>query len=245
MITCTDFQKQLGMHCSQINKHGKQFLYISTPFQLSGSKPIDLFLLQSGDSFTLTDDGMTIAELMATGFDLTHKASWKGLSLLGLKHGFELEEDGAFVGHGKQATLTDLYRRGLMLAAGICEWERDKIDECDKDLTLYHEVEAILRHHREPRELKLNPTLELGNRSFSFDFDWGGTLIDAIKPNQQAVNARLRKSITLTKLLDDDAPPILYVIDDRSQPGKAREERAVLGGIAKTTLLSDLRLQAA
>ncbi len=53
------------------------------------------------------------------------------------------------------------------------------------------------------------------------------------------------KRITLTKLLDDDAPPILYVIDDRSQPDKAQEERAVLGGIAKTTPLSDLRLKAA
>jgi hypothetical protein len=243
MKNCQNFMSILGFYCNTIQRPDGEILYISTPFTLLGGKPIDIFIIERESKYIVTDDGFTMLELRESGFNLDKRTSWRGLSNLAVSFGFELSQEGAFFTYCNKAELRNSLKKFLHLASSICQWEVEKSSEDDKDFSLYFEVEALLKSHKDKRKLINYPSIIYGEKTFEFDFKWGEDYVDAIKPNQQAVNSRLRKSIQFHGY--DTESNIIYIIDDRENYEKAIEERSILGGVSQSILLSDLRKNAA
>lgn len=243
MKSCTDFMDLLGFHCDSITRRGHEVLYISTPFTLTSGKPFDFFILEDKTGYKITDDGFAMLELRQSGFELSKRTSWRSLANLAGELGFELGVDGAFFALCGTERLRETVTQALHLASGICQWEKEKSAEGDKDLSFYNEVEALLRRHREQREVVNHPVLVVDDKTFEFDFKWGEDFVDAIKPNQQSVNARLRKSIQFERLTS--MSNVIYIIDDRDSYQRAVEERSVLAEVGRAILLSDLESTAA
>ena len=125
----------------------------------------------------------------------------------------------------------------LLLCAEIHAWEKEHSSQGDMDFSLSDHIESILRKMDPDRELQHPVTVEVGRAILEFDFKWGDLFIDAIRPSNQAVNARLRKGILMQRIGEDSN--VLFIVDDRFNAEKARQELSVLGGVAPAIALTD------
>lgn len=216
---------------------GGMAAYISTPVVLPGGKPLDFYLIPRGELLEFTDDGMTLFALSALGYPLGDKRNWKGLENIGLKFGFRLSDSGAFEAVFPEQDLNLWSGRIIRLIASLAAWEEERYAEGDTDFSLTDEVAMILQAKDPARKLTRNASVRLGKADVSFDFLWGDTYVDAIRPVQQAVNARLRKALLVSR--SEDALKLLFIVDDRNQQEKADDEIGVLGAITRTIRLTD------
>lgn len=236
-IGCSTFFSSSGWHCQAVQAGGAVATYISTPIVLPGGKPLDFYLIPRGEHLEFTDDGVTMFALSGLGYQLGDKRNWKGLENLAVRHGFTLTEAGAFEAMFLQSELPEWGGRIIKLFAAIAAWEDERFIEGDTDLSLAAEIEMLLRAKAPEKQLVRNATVTLGNNEISFDFLWGDTYVDAIRPVAQSVNARLRKAILINR--SEEPLNLLFIIDNRGQEERAEAEISVLGDIASTIRLTD------
>lgn len=235
---CNGYFKQAGWHCSVVNGvQGDETLYVSTPVVLSGGKPLDFYVKQEGTKVLLSDDGIAMFALRSLGFNLSDKRHWKGLENIAQRYHFKLSENGAFEAEFDAKNDASWGGKMLLLCADIRTWEKEHSSQGDTDFSLTDHVEALLKKMRPDRSLQIGVTVEVGRAVLDFDFKWGDIFIDAIRPSSQAVNARLRKGILMQRIEED--ANVLFIVDDRGNVDKARQELSVLGGVAPTIALTD------
>jgi hypothetical protein len=236
-LNCATFFAKAGWHCQMVPAGGAMAAYISTPIVLPGGKPLDFYLIPRSGIIEFTDDGMTMFALRCMGYPLGDKRNWRGLENIGTKFGFTLGSSGAFEAMFPENELDDWSGRIIRLFSALAAWEEDRYSEGDTDFSLTDEI-AMLLHAKAPGlKLTRNVTVKLGKTEATFDFLWGDTYVDAIRPVQQAVNARLRKALLVNR--SEESLHLLFIIDDREQQEKADDEIAVLGEIAQTIRLTD------
>lgn len=236
---CNGYFKQAGWHCSKVpGAAGEEVLYVSTPIVLTGGKPLDFYVQQQGSKILLTDDGTAMFALRSLGFEMSDKRHWKGLENIASRHHFTLTERGVFEAEFDAEHDATWGGEMLMLCTDIKTWEREHSSQGDMDFSLTNHVESILKKMRPDRALQRPATVEVGRAILEFDFKWGGIFVDAIRPSNQAVNARLRKGLLMQRI--EEHSNTLFIVDDRANPEKAREELSVLaGGSAPAIALTD------
>lgn len=235
---CNSYFKQAGWHCSKVSDTSTDStLYISTPIVLSGGKPLDFYVQRKGSIVVLSDDGITMFALRSLGFNLTDKRYWKGLENIARRHNFTLTENGEFEAEFDESTDATWGSKMLLFCADIHAWEKEHSSQGDTDFSLTDHVEAILRRMRPDRLIENHATVKVGNAELAFDFKWGHLFVDAIRPSNQAVNARLRKGILMHRIEED--ANVLFIVDDRRDVDKARQELSVLAGVANAIALTD------
>lgn len=236
-LSCATFFAKVGWHCQVVTAGGGTATYISTPIVLPGGKPLDFYISQRGEFIEFTDDGMTMFALSGLGYQLNDKRNWKGLENLAVKYGFTLSDTGVFEALFPESEMEIWGGRIIKLFAAIAAWEEERYSEGDTDFSLTAEVEMLLRAKAPGRNLVRNATVTIGKAEITFDFLWGDTYIDAIRPVPQSVNARLRKALLVNR--SEESLRLLFIVDDRGQEEKADAEISVLGDITSTIRLTD------
>ncbi len=239
---CSAYFKQAGWHCATLsNAHGTDTLYVSTPIVLSGGKPLDFYVQLQGSKVVLTDDGITMFALRSLGFDFSNKRYWKGLEKIAKRHHFSLSENGAFEAEFDNEKNIAWGGDMLLLCAEIHAWEKEHSTQGDMDFSLTEHVESLLRRMKPDRDLQHPVVVDVGRATLEFDFKWGRFFVDAIRPSSHMVNARLRKGILMQRIEED--ANVLFIVDDRFNTEKARQELSVLGGVAPAIALTDFEKQ--
>lgn len=244
-MECTEFFKASGWRCTPIEaSKGVSCLYVSLPVTFATGHPCDIYVFEEpGGRLRLSDDGDTLSHFHRIGYALEDKRRWKGLISMANEYGFELTECGELTTAFPRERLGSHIDSLLQLYSALIAWERDHYAEGDQDFSLTEEVERLL-HFLEPGlEVVRSPRISTPTGEVSFDLRWGSTYVDALRPNAQSINSRLRKVLMLQS--DEDTPEMLFVIDDRPSRLKAEAERDVLGRMTQATLLSDLQHRAA
>lgn len=236
-LSCATFFAKAGWHCQVVQSGMGVATYISTPITLPGGKPLDFYLCPRGEFVEFTDDGMTLFALSGIGYQLNDKRNWKGLENIAVKHGFIMTQTGAFEAHFHESELQLWGGKIIKLLAAISAWEDERHSEGDSDFSLTAEVEMLLRAKAPDRSLTRNVAVTIGKTEISFDFLWGDTYIDAMRPIPQSVNARLRKALLINRC--EDPLRLLFIVDDRGQEERADAEISVLGDITSTIRLTD------
>lgn len=235
-ITCQTWAEQAGWRCGSVTHNDDRALYIVTPINFADGKPLDFYIRESAVGYEMTDDGMTLFALRGLGYAVDDRRNWRGIEKLAAQFGFELTEKGVLRATIPDDKLTDFSGRILQFFAGVVAWEAERFRDADSDFSLTREVERILRLKDSKLSLVRNVTVPAND--VTFDFQWGETYIDAIKPTAQAVSARLRKAI-LIGAVDDDQIKVLFIVDDRADRAKATKEMAVLAHVARTVRYTD------
>lgn len=236
-LDCQWFSANNGWHCTKIERHAEETLYVSTPILLADGKPLDFYLIKRGSTFFFTDDGLTLFALQNYGINIDSRRHLKGLESITDRMGFNITENGAIEAliPGDQAAWW--MGRVLRMFCGVADWQAERFDQHDEDFTLTDEVERLLKVKAPNRKLTINPRVKLKGLDYNFDFLWGETYVDAIAPTAQSVSARLRKAILATQ--GDDDISLLFILDDRFDRERADRELPVLGQVAETVRLSD------
>lgn len=236
-INCSDFFAKAGWHCKVISTGSGPATYISSPITLPGGKPLDFYLVPKGRHIEFTDDGMTLFALRTLGYPLGDKRNWKGLENIAVRFGFRLSDSGAFEALFLERELDSWGAKILRLLAALATWEEERFSEGDTDFSLTDEIAMLLQAKDPQRKLSRNITVKLGKSEATFDFLWGDTYVDAVRPVQQAINSRLRKALLVNRA--EQELKVLFIVDDRSQQEKADDEISVLGGVSPTIRLTD------
>lgn len=242
-MECTEFFKASGWRCATVpvSEH-TACLYVSLPVSFSTGRPCDVYILEeTSGRLTLSDDGDTLSHFHSAGFELNDKRRWRGLVDIANNHGLELTSEGELTATFPREKLPEVINHLLQFFSAIIAWEKERFEAGDQDYSLTQEVERLLHILEPDREVTPSPTLATPSGSVSFDFKWGDTYVDAIRPNAQSVNSRLRKAVMIQ---GEETPDVLFVIDDRLSRAKAQSELGVLGTLARTTLLSDMQHRA-
>lgn len=235
--TCVNFFKLAGWHCQELDMPGGPTLYVATPLTLRGGKPLDFYLTPRGALIEFTDDGNTLFALTSIGYQLEDRRNWRGLENIALRYGFELNQAGAFHAVFPEREMQERGEKLIRFFSTLADWEDQHYMEGDTEFTLTEEVEMLLRAKDAAAKLERNVELNMGDQSFGFSFKWGETYVDAIKPIQQSINARIRKALVLGQALEDVR--LLFIVDDRLSPSKADDEISVLGTVARAVRFTD------
>lgn len=240
-ISCKDFFSRSGWRCQALEGVGGTpgALYVSTPFLLSGRKPLDFYVEEGVGDFKIYDDGATLFALSNLGFDLSDRRNWRSLHSLAEKYSFVLSEDGEFIGTCKGDEFMELSANALALFSAIRTWEKERSREGDADFSLSKQVEEILFKNSPDRRLQAGAIATVGLIEVNFDFLWGDIYVDALNPVANAVNSRLRKGLLMKRLEQTDR--VLFIVDDTHVPSKAEAETAVLKSVAPSLKLSTMR----
>ena len=239
-MNCDTFFRQAGWHCAPLEFNGHKMLYVSTPLTLAQGKPLDFYLVDRGNVYEMTDDGITMFALRSSGFALDDKRNWRGLSNIATQYGFTMEDDGSFSAIFDKPKLPAWSDRLLRLLSALAQWESDKYQEADQDFTFTAEIEMLLRAKAPTRVLERSPTIVINGSDLHFDFLWGNTYVDAVKPIAQSVNSKLRKALLLSRE-NIEGVETLFILDDRKHKEKAEEEQAIIGQIAQAIKFSDFQ----
>lgn len=236
-LGCGGFFEKSGWHCQLINIGSGPATYISTPITLPGGKPLDFYLVSRGKHIEFTDDGITMFALRSMGYPLGDKRNWRSLENIAVKYGFSLSDSGAFEALFLEADLEVWGGKIMRLLSALADWEEARNSEGDTDFSLTQEVELLLRAKDPARKLERDVVVKIGRLEASFDFRWGETLVDAVSPVANAINARLRKALMINK--SDEPVDVLFIVDDRDKQRKADEEISVLGDLSPTIRMTD------
>lgn len=230
----------MGWHCQPIATTNTQVTYFSTPFVLPDGKPFDFYIEEHDKYFVFTDDRMTIFSLSSAGHLFDSRNSWKGISNIATKYGFNLSDDGEILASIAKERLPILGKNILMLFSEILRWQEQKASELiDLDASFLEEIEFALTSTSPHQIIERNASLKVEHTSLEFSFKWGSLYIDGVKPIAQSVNSRLRKALIANKVLD--SKELLFIIDDRENSEKALEELEVIGKVAPATLLQQFK----
>lgn len=237
-MNCDLFFSQAGWHCAPVEFNGHKMLYVSTPVTLAQGKPLDFYLVDRGTMYEMTDDGITMFALRSSGFALDDKRNWRGLANIAAQYGFTLEEDGSFSAIFEKPHLASWSDRLLRLLTGLAQWESEKYQESDQEFTFAAEIEMLLRAKAPMRSLEKSPVVKINGADLHFDFLWGNTYVDAVKPIAQSVNSKLRKALLISRE-NIEGVETLFILDDRIHKEKAEEEQAIIGQVAHAIKFSD------
>jgi hypothetical protein len=184
-----------------------------------------------------TDDGNTMFALTSIGYELEDRRNWRGLENIAIRYGFELTPTGAFHAVFPEREMQERGEKLVRFFSTLADWEDQHYMEGDTEFTLTQEVEMLLRSKDAKAKLERNVELHMGEQTFGFSFKWGDTYVDAIKPIQQSINARIRKALVLGQALEEVR--LLFIVDDRVSPSKADDEISVLGTVARAVRFTD------
>lgn len=227
MLLCDDFSTFTGWQCQ---KAPDGSLFISTPVLLNDGTPLGFFLEQNGNLTSFSDEGLTLFAMRNMGIDMADRRNWKGLANTIEKLDFKLEDDGEIVMDFPTEHSALWFSNITRLMGAIADWQQERFELDDTQFHLTRDVEALLKAKDPGRKLDTNVTAKIDGHSFKFDFLWGDTYIDAMKPSAKSTGPRLRKAI-MARPLALHGSNMLVIVDDRDNSKKAKEEVAVLSQV--------------
>lgn len=239
MITCNELSRISGWHCSPAPDGS---LHISSPVILQDGTPLGFFVSQEWDRIDVSDEGMIIFSLRNQGIDLYDRRNWRSLDIITSRLGFTLNDSGEIGGSFSVKDSAFWFSNLTRLLGAIADWQQEQIDFDDVDFQLTQDVEALLRAKAPDRHLQIAPAIKIKNSRITFNFLWGDTYVDAIPPKARVVSARMRKA-AIAQGLELKGFNVLFIVDDRSDPAKAREEVALLAQLSDAKTYSNFERQ--
>lgn len=222
------------MRCSPIG----DAVEVITPFTFSDGGGIEVFAQTVGSHVHFFDDGFTLMHIHGVGIDLGDtKKRWTPLKNIAQTHGVTLSDKGVFHLLAPIEKASHGFAKLVSTLIDVAAWEREQMGVSQDAASLIDEVAMYLRAWKPTEELIEKPSAIYGRsrRALKFDFQLGGTFIDAIQPTSQSTGSELRKMLDL-----NEETAVMVIVDDRKQPEKAKQEMEIIGRIGTAWAMSSL-----
>ena len=240
-MLCETLIKNLGFDCEILEGPSSEGLRIMTPVDFQDGTPFYFYIQEHKDgNLLITDEGETLFHFISSGLVTNESRSWKSLKNIADKSHFNLSENGCFIAFPNQDQKAVFMGRALELGFLLKEWESERLGKNINDIFFVDEVEMALRAWKPGAEIIKRPkVVGYSKKEYEFNFNLDGILIDALQPNSRSTGSKLRKILDIQQ--GPYGPDMLFVLDDRTDPLKARTERDLIGGLTKAIFYSDLQ----
>ena len=237
VLACHSILERMGFECRQIEPGA---IGVDTPFSFEDGEVVGFYLQEAPNQrIQLTDNADTIAHFMNRGFPMEDRRRWRSISDLASTFDFALSGDGMLMAADSVDRLPSLVARYLGLMHGVMEWEISRIPLPDDVAQLADEIELHLRRRNLGIEIRRNPQITgATGRSYTFDLEADGVVIDGVTPDSKRTGAVLRKVLDVERGPSELRP--LLIMDDRKDPERARMETLIISSVARVLSMTRL-----
>ncbi|TAK90244.1 MAG: DUF1828 domain-containing protein [Burkholderiaceae bacterium] len=242
-MNCTEFLETLGLSCKILPSFdGKPIHCISTPFEYFDGDGIHLYAEELGGLMRFFDAGDTLFHVSGSGIKLRDKRAIKPIQKLVEEAGAQISDEGEISILSPLQDGREGFRKALTAILNIAGWEAENAGISNDVTSLASEVEIYLREWKAGYEfLYEQPLAGISGRSHSFSFLVDGELIDVVSSAPQSTASEVRKLADIRGIPSQSDTPIRVIIDDRSNPERARQEALILSRFADIWPLTSLQ----
>jgi Domain of unknown function DUF1828 len=238
-MNCTEMSSITGYACSPV--HGG--LCIQTPHALHDGSGVSVFVFEENSLCFVTDEGLTLFNVLSSSGAISDQAKQQRSAIARICKdcGVHLGEAGEIHMYSKPSQLTQSFYLVTEAIQKIGQWQRKQAERSND--ALLEDVQALLAAWRPDKPILEKPKI-VGStgKTYEFNFEQGGELIDAIPSTAQAGAAMAHKLLDVRNLVENSGAFIRIVLDDIDAPSKqVQREGQVLGSLATITNLSVLR----
>lgn len=237
-MTCSAIIASLGYECREL---ADNILEVDTAFSFADGEAMSFYVLQSGAGLVLSDNADALAHLLSVGLPLRTSRSLSPIARLVGAHGVTLTPRGEIRTECRAPELGNGIARFLSALVEISRFERDRLGLSEAVVIFSDEVELYLRSWKPNAEITNAPSvIGATGGSYEFDFRMDDLVIDCIAAKGRSTGTLLRKASDVRAR--ENAPGIMAVIDDRTDPEHAARESNILAssGLVSTLLMSRL-----
>lgn len=94
-MTCEALFNRMGFECRELSPG---VFRVFTPLSLSDGEPISLYLVESGNTVRVSDNGNTLFHMRGIGLDVDDRKKWRGVTNILASFKLNLESTGEVTG---------------------------------------------------------------------------------------------------------------------------------------------------
>jgi hypothetical protein len=244
-MDCNLISKLTAWPCRLIEgSRGETGLVLIPPVTFWDGSVIPAYVFQRGDSFEITDDGTLVEHLDTSGFKVSRdKRRRKGLEESLAKWGVSF--DGELQVLCKPEEMAYGLQRFAAALFSAATWESENAGKAIDANLLISEVEIYLRAIQPDAAISHDGKLKgLSGRVQAFPLRVGATYYDAVGTHPSASAAMVKRLLDVRLSRENQGLPITVVIEDRSDPARAKADTQIYSQLAHVTRLSELREEA-
>lgn len=221
-------------------RDGSVVFEVDTPFLLADEYSLSIFVEQVGNHIHIFDEGCTLFDLRGFGIRLDDRKMKSLTSLLGR---YELGLDGTSIeAFSPISQAPVLFSRYIAAMMGIDDWIRTNLRVKPSRMNLVNEAKTYFQTWTGNNQVIDKPKVRgKGKKVFEFDFFIEDLYVDSIFPEHNSTASFMHK-VAFAKLTNEIST--MAVIDDSTDPEKAKGEVEVVSTVSYAISLSTLKLNA-
>ncbi len=241
-MNCQSIARQLAFDCTPLRGLcGEPVFELGTPFSFHDGSAICVYVVDHGSVAEISDDGLTMMHLSGLGLDPWGSRRRAALRERIQPYGVELRDNGSLRAMLPASELAWSLPRFIAAELAIAQWAREQMGAPESARQLADEVEMYLRAWRPLATISRRPVLRgISGREYQFDFQQGDELIDVISPHHNATGGIMRKLGDVLNAEHPVQPVVRVVVDDRTDPERARMEAKIIASLATAMTLTKL-----
>lgn len=239
-MICSNLSQLIGFECCPLTEDGSVAM-LRTPFRFADGDPIPVFVQTSGSTVRFFDDGRMALHFSGRGLRLDTKRDGRFLSSAAERNGVNFSEEWVLEAIGLQRDAPISFAKYLGAALEISAWERENEGYNADSVLLVDEVASAYLSINPKAQIQLSPEyLGISGKTVELELSVDGVGVAVASTHHASINAALHKIVDVSQSPLNLNRKLRFVIDDRSDPQKAKSEAAILQAAAEVQLLSEL-----
>lgn len=243
-MICEQLAKALGFVCSPLNEEGNVAL-LTTPFKFSDGDPVPVYIEHTGSTFRVFDDGEVFLHFRGRGLAMSSKGEAKFITKAAGTYGASFTEDWILEASVDAEHAPEAFERYMNTIHAICAWEKEN-EGIDQDVNaLVEEVATLCKRINPESYIEYDPQFKgISGRFRPLSLLVDGVGIAVVNTHHASISSALHNMLDIIGRPENSGKNFKFVIDDHSNPDKAKDEALILQPVATVQLLSSLERQA-
>lgn len=245
-MICHQLSTLLGFECHPINNDGTLAL-LHTPFRFADGDPVPVFIQAVGQGVRFFDDGLATLHFSGRGLPLHTQQQCRFLTNAAQASGTTYTQDGILEAFATSAdAAAQAFASYMRTIHALCAWEREHEGSHTDAAMLVEEVAMAYRARHPQADIRPAPTFTgISGKTVVLDLQVDNTAIAITSAHHSAISAALHKVVDISQSTENSHVQLRFVIDDRTDPARAKAEANILQAAAPVQLLSHLEQTAA
>ncbi len=240
-MICDHIADSLGFTCSILNEAGT-VAHVATPFKFADGDPVPVYLEVTDQHVRFFDDGGVFLHFKGRGLQLGGRNQARFIIKAAERHGAVYSEDWVLQTYGASASVQDAFRTYMNAMHDICAWEMENEGIAQDTAMLVEEAVMAFLAAKPDAEIVREPSFTgVSGKKRTLSLLVDGTAVAVTGTHHAAVSAALMSMVDIRQSAQNQGGKFLFLIEDRNNPERARQDATVLQAAAPVQLMSNLQ----
>lgn len=240
-MICDHIADSLGFACSVLDEAGT-VAHVSTPFRFADGDPVPVYLEVTGEHVRFFDDGEVFLHFKGRGLQLGSRTQARFITKAAERHGAVYSEDWILQAHSESTNIQQAFRSYMNALRDICAWEMDNEGIAqDAALMVEEAVMAFLAIKPDARIVRDPPFTGVSGKKRTLSLLVDDTAVAVTGTHHAAVSAALMNMVDIRQSAQNQGREFLFLLEDRINPERARQDATVLQAAAPVRMMSTLQ----